>query len=81
VCIGFSVFGLMFLAIAASILVEDVAFLPGPRSRYRGPIPWRVVRIESPLVQVISGTCLAVAGVFLAYLAYKAFREQRKEKE
>jgi threonine/homoserine/homoserine lactone efflux protein len=77
ICIGFAVFGLMFLAMAASILIEHVAFVPGTR-RYRGPRPWEVIRLESPLVQLISGACLAAAGAYFIYLAYKAIREGRE---
>jgi hypothetical protein len=75
VSIGFSVLGLMALAMAGSIFFGGV--IVAPQRRSLALRPWAAIRIESPVIQVILGACLAVVAVLLFRLGYKALREGR----
>ena len=68
--IGFSAAGLTLLTVAVTTVVYGTGFIArGPRPRLLRE--WAVIPIESPVVQVISGVCLAIAGSGFLWLAYK----------
>ena len=77
--IGFSAAGLTLLSVAVTTLVYGTGFMAtGPRrSLFRG---WAVIQIESPVAQIISGVCLAIAGSGFMWLAYKTLRHPNNAK-
>ena len=70
--IGFSAAGLALLTVAVTTVVYGIGFTTrGPRPRLLRE--WAVIPIESPVVQIIGGVCLAIAGSGFLWLAYKVF--------
>jgi hypothetical protein len=76
--VGFSIFGLMSLAMAVAMLF-GVTFTPTGR-RFGPPRPWSVVPIESPVGQTIGTIVFTIAGVVLLWQGVKALRGRRTRK-
>ena len=76
--VGFSIFGLMSLAMAVAMLF-GVAFTPTGR-RFGPPRLWTAVPIESPVAQSIGFIVFTIAGVVLLWQGVKALRGRRTRK-
>jgi hypothetical protein len=76
--VGFSIFGLMSLAMSVAMLF-GVTFTPIGR-RFGAPRPWSVVPIESPVGQTIGTIVFTIAGVVLLWQGVKALRGRRIRK-
>jgi hypothetical protein len=75
--IGFSTAGLTLLSVAVTTFLYGTGFMA------TGPRRWlfrefAVIQIESPVAQIISGVCLAIAGGGFMWLAYKTLRHPNK---
>ena len=77
VFIGYSILGLVLIAMAAGIFFGTSLFMsPGVRGT---PRPWNTVPVDSPIMQALGATFFAVVGVALIWLGIKALRARRAD--
>ena len=76
--VGFSVFGLIFLALAFAA-IHGETFTPSG-SRFGTPKPWKAIPLESPIAQIAGTIVFAIVGVGFMWLGFKALRDHARAK-
>jgi hypothetical protein len=73
--VGFSIFGLMSLAMGIAMLFGVTFTMTG--QRFGPPRPWSVVPTESPVGQIIGAIVFTIGGVVLLWRGVKALLGRR----